>query len=267
MRAYAIALLVALAANTGCSIDNRTLVLEAGFSGAANSANTPGAGGRAGSHAGGASGASSPSAGSDNAGQAVEAGQAGEPGDADGGEPSFADGCTDLNRNGISDCTETLLGNPTFTTDVTHWTPEYGLTLAWDPLDLHGAVGSGSALITSSGPVDGQGNVLAAAFQCIPVHEGRSVSVWANAQIAPGTVSGGAELNFWFFANPGCPGESPAVAASVATETRVGQTVILKGTQTVPNYMVSLRVRLGVVKPFMAQSFSVRYDDVLVVER
>jgi len=99
------------------------------------------------------------------------------------------------------------------------------------------------------------------------VHEGKTVKVWANAQIAPGTVSGGAEINFWFFANPDCPGESPAIAASAASEQRVGQTVLMKGEQSVPDYMVSMRVRLGVVKPFMAQSFSVRYDDVLVVER
>jgi hypothetical protein len=263
-RVYALALLVGLASHAGCSLDNRTLVLDDGLSGSSNAAN---AGGRAGARSGGSGGQLAPSAGSDSGGLGGQAGQAGDPGEPDGGEPSFADGCTDLDRDGISDCTETLLQNSTFATDVVHWTPEFGITVAWDPLDLRGTTGSGSALVTSSGPLDGQGTVLAAAFQCIPVHAGKTVSAWANAQVAPGTVSGGAALGFWFFANPDCPDESPAFAASAESETQVGQTVILRSTQIVPEYMVSMRVRLAVVKPFTAQSFSVRYDDVLVVER
>src|SRR4051812_17855042 len=76
-----VALLVGLASHLGCSLDERTLVVEDGVSGASYSPGGSNAGGRAGAHTG-AGGALLPSAGTDSGGQAGEAGEAGQAGDS-----------------------------------------------------------------------------------------------------------------------------------------------------------------------------------------
>ncbi len=261
---------MATASYAGCSLDDRALTLDDGFSGSSNSPNASGAGNRAGASASGDGGSRSPTAGSDavgQAGQAEQAGQGGEAGQGEGGAATFPDGCSDLDRNGISDCTESLLQNSAFTSDTTHWTSEIGATLSWDATDLLGDAGSGSALVTSSQVIDNPGDLVVSAFQCIPVHAGKLVSVWADAQIDSRAANGQAEISFWFFPNADCPGDSPSIAATPATEDQIGRVVTLKGRAPVPDDMVAMRLRLSVVKPFRTPSVSVRFDNVLVVER
>lgn len=201
---------------------------------------------------------------SEQAGQAgaAEGGQAGE---GYGGAATFEDGCTDLDHDGISDCTETLLLNPNFTADVTEWKAETGATITWDPLDLMGVAASGSALVTSSGTVDAPGVSLVAASQCVTVEPGKTLEIYAQARTESGPVDGNAAISLWFFPTMTC-GDSPS-AVYQTDPINTGQTVVLQGTKEVPDSMFSVRVRLGVIKPFKAESFSVRFDNLLIVAR
>jgi hypothetical protein len=251
--------LFAITLSASCSIDDRTLVADEANAGRSN------ADGTAGATPSGASGASAaPSAGAEAGGQAGDGGAAGE---SDGGAPTFADGCADLDHDRISDCNETLVANSNFATDVTKWLPETSASITWDALDLLGTTGSGSALVTSAGAQDANGNSQVAAAQCVPVHAGKVLGIWANARIDASAVNGAGLLGFWFFANPGCVGESPAFAVTAARSEETNRTLSLLGVQNVPDDMVSVRIRLAVEKPFRADRFSVRFDNVLVVER
>jgi len=242
-----------------CSIDDRQLSPE-------EPPTDAGAGGSGVAGAPGSEHAGSSSAGAGaGASAAAEAGQAGA-GGADGGAASFEGGCADLNRDDVSDCTQTLLQNPAFTSDVLGWLPESDTSIIWDPLDLLGATSSGSALITSSGVVDADGNNLKAATQCVTVHADKVLDIYASARIDPSAIDGAAALSLWFFPTPDCPGDSSSEVYLAAQMADTDKTVTLHGTQAVPSGMVSLRVRLSVIKPFKAASFSVRFDNLLLLE-
>lgn len=258
-RAFALAFALMLTwLYTACSLDERTLTLG----------QTEGGG----SHRGGSAGQTTIAGGGAGAGRAGAAlgGQAGQPDEGEGGQAdeghggaaTFDDGCTDLNHNGVSDCTETLLLNSSFTADVAEWQPENGATIVWDPLDLSGVAASGSALVTSSGAIDAPGISLVAAGQCLTVEPGQELEIYAQARTESGPVDGNAAISLWFFSTAAC-GDSPS--AVYQTDPIVtGQTVLLHGSKSVPDSMLSVRVRLGVVKPFKAESFSVRFDNLLI---
>jgi len=253
--------LTALWLGAACSLDERALTvhLNAGSAGEQSTM-----GGRAGStSAGGA--LVEPVAGADSGGQAGASGQAGE---ASAGAPTFENGCADLDHDGRSDCAQTLLKNAQFSSDVADWSPELGATITWDASDLLGASGSGSALVTSSGSMDIDGNVLVAVDQCVRVEPGQVLEFFANARVDAAPEAGSASVTFWFFDAAGCPGDSgsdvyqvpPAVYEPEQTETLTGVTMV-------PPYINSVRVRLGVIRPFRAESFSARFDNLLLFAR
>jgi len=246
---------------SACSLDERTLMLEPSDGGGSNH------GGSAGRSPAAEAGTTAGHGGGEQGGQAGQTGDAagGQAGEGYGGATTFEDGCTDLNHNGVSDCTETLLLNSSFTSDVAEWKVEIGATLIWDPLDLMEAVASGSALVTSSGSIDAPGVSLVAAGQCVAVEPGKTVEIYAQARTESGPVDGNAAISLWFFPTAGC-GESPSLVYQTSPITP-GQTALLQGSTVVPDSMLSARVRLGVIKPFRAESFSVRFDNLLIDAR
>lgn len=242
-----------------CSLDDRTLTLGPTEGG---SSNHGGSGGHAPT---GEGGTGAGRAGAEPSGLAGQAGasEGGQAGEGSGGAATFEDGCTDLNQNRVSDCTETLLLNPNFTADVTEWNSETGATITWDAMDLMGVAASGSALVTSSGAVDAPGVSLVAASQCVSVEPGKTLEIYAQARTESGPVDGNAAISLWFFSTTSC-GDSPS-AVYQTDPIITGQTVVLQGTKEVPDTIFSMRVRLGVIKPFKAESFSVRFDNLLIV--
>jgi len=269
-RRCALAALLVPITYSGCSVDERTLALNSSDAGAGAGAGAAGrTAGRAGSpSAGDGAGGRSPVAGrgaGGSAGQPEQAGQAGQAGEADGGAPSFPDGCADLDRNGKSDCTQTLLQNPAFATTVNQWTAEAGALLMWDPRDLMLNPDSGSARVTLSGAIDAAGNSQIAVYQCIKVSAASVLEIDANAVLDPGVAGGAALIGLWYYPVPDCPGgtslfyETPSLSDADTT-------LHLHGIAMVPPQMVSALVRLSVVKPFRAETFSVRFDNVLVSE-
>ena len=247
LRSSALALLCTPFLLTACPIDDRSLFTGSGGSADGGAGHATGGGGTT-------SGGNPPTIGGSNDG-----GQAGE---ADDGPPLFVDGCTDLDSDGVSDCTETLVENSAFKMDVAHWTAEPGVTIDWDAQDLLGAVDSGSAFVTSSGALDAPGDGIAAAAQCVPVSAGQVIDIAANALIDAGPVQGRTVLILWFFPTDTC-GNAPVDVYKTSEEFATGKRITLRGTKAVDR-TGSMLVRLGVVKPFKADSFSVRFDNVLI---
>jgi hypothetical protein len=260
-RSFALFALTTAWLYSACSLDERTLTLGPADGGDSNHGGTAGRSpddGEAGTIAG--------RAGAEQGGQAGRTGngEGGQAGEGEGGAATFEDGCTDLNHNDVSDCTETLLLNPNFTADVAEWKAESGATVVWDALDLMGVAASGSALVTSSGAIDAPGISLVAAGQCVTVQPGKALAIYAQARTESGPVDGNAAISLWFFSTATC-GDSPSTVYQ--TDPIVtGQTVLLQGSTVVPDSMLSVRVRLGVIKPFKAESFSVRFDNLLIDE-
>jgi len=178
--------------------------------------------------------------------------------------PVLVDGCSDLDTDGVSDCKETAVENFAFNSDVSSWLPEPSTDIAWTAQDLLEQPGSGSALITSSEALDADGDSLVAAAQCIHVTEGKLVDVFANAYIAAGQVAGAAALSLLFFPAADCPGDTPPSVYETPALFASEEVLTLNGKTGVPPGMVSMRVRLGVIKPFRAESFSVHFDNVLI---
>jgi len=251
--------LYALAALTACSLDERVLSLTPSSAGSSADGNAgPSSAGTGNGEAGGSApvGGTSP------------AGAAGEAGSSDGRAPmTFDDGCTDLNGNGRSDCEETLLDNPAFATDVSKWTVGSGATVDWDALDLQGASDSGSARITAASVLDAQGAGLVAIEQCIAVEAEQVLELFANARLDENALYGKASIGVWFFASADCPGDEYSEVYQTPQTYDAGKTLTLSGARAVPEQMHSARIRLEVTKAFRAPSFSVRFDNVLIVAR
>jgi len=256
----ALSLLCACWQLAGCSLDERTLTVESPSTSGGN-----GGGARGGSPGSETGGAAPTANGGGPAAEAGSGGEGGEAGASDGNSPTtFPDGCADLDHDGKSDCTQTLVENPDFKLDVSHWEPETGVLIKWDAMDLLTGHGSGSALVSSTKVLDSDGDFLATASQCIPVEAGKTLDVYANVRIEAGGVPGKAALSLWFFRAADCPDESPSDVYVTNQVYDTGTTLTLSGSKEVAPQMSSLRVRLGVIKPFRADTFSVRFDNVLV---
>jgi hypothetical protein len=154
-----------------------------------------------------------------------------------------------------------------FGSDVSHWTAESDANLAWDAVDLRGHPDSGSALVSSSKTFDAPGNSLVAANQCVAVQPETVIAVFADAKLEDNSVVGKASLGLWFFADAECTGDSAVEVYQTPEVYDTGMTITLSGANAVPEGARSVRVRLGVSKPFRAETFSVRFDNVLVVAR
>jgi hypothetical protein len=244
---------------SACPVDSRTLIVTEGSGGQQNHSSSGGVldSGSAGS---------APSAG--GWGDASAGGQAGDGAAGEGGAVTrtFPDGCADLDQDGTSDCTETLVQNPAFALDVSNWTAQTDGAISWDARDLLGAPSSGSALVTSSSVLDSPGDSIVAAEQCVAVRSGAILAVFANALIGSGQVAGRAAISLWFFAADDCPGNGFSDVYETAEQFEAGQVLTLQGSKVVAAGVRSVRVRLGVIKPNSAKTFAVRFDNLLLRE-
>ncbi len=253
--------------SVGCSLDSRNLQpapSESGSSGSlsglsgsdGNAEDPSGSAGRAGTAATGGSGGTAASNG----------GAAG--GGVDG--PPFVGGCADLDRNGTGDCNETILKNADFVGDVSDWMAEMDTTLEWDEHDAwDGDATSGSALVSSIGVIDANNDnsVLRSASQCVAVNGMQLVTVYVNTFVEPGQdPTGRAQVVVFFFDGPGCTG---AFTNSFTTPQPlnidgVGKWLELKAGSVAGVGTKSMLVKLGLARAYRAESFSARFDNVLV---
>jgi hypothetical protein len=253
----------------GCEVDHRTLQgvdAEAGTasssgrsgSGGMHAAGRAGAGAMAGSATmpvGGAGGTLGGTGGAGSAGVGAEAGGS--------ALPELVDGCVDLDQNKVGDCSETLVKNAVFATDVDNWNVGVMPLLAWSDQNRAADTPSGSALISfESDPVDADGLAESAAAQCVPVSGGKKLVLRANAYIESDQGEGLAGLGVWFYEQDDCSG--PALTPFEVIRAETDTWLTLSGSPDVPANATSMVVRLTVSKPQRQEAFEVVFDNVLV---
>jgi len=254
---------VACSTLASCSIDDRNLQTS-GDAGAGSPSSAGaiygGSGGAAEAEKGGVSG--------ETEGGSQSTAEAGMGGQTEPSGPSIATvgDCADLDENGVADCQETLLANPSFKADVTHWNADAGASLTWDPRDALGAAGSGSALLgAASSAFDAGGSSLVTAGQCVPVSGGQIAIAYANAWVDDGQDSTGtAAVYVDFYDASDCAGTSTSsFSTPQPLDASSGRWLTLKAALLTSAATHSARVMLALEKPFVAQSFHARFDNVL----
>ena len=245
----------------GCSLDTRQLQVDTESAG--HTSLSPGDGGAAGQ--GGALPAAAGAAGSLSAGGG--SGTAGATGGAAGSSSPATSGCPDLDGNTIPDCMETLATNAAFESDIDGWAAELETTITWQEQNASSDLPSGSALVASTGAIAGAtGSALRAASQCLGVGSNRLVTVHANAFV-PGNqdADGHAEVDVYFFDAEDCAG---AYSASFSTpqplDASVDAWLMLQAGAVTGKNTQSMRVMLAISKPFRADSFQARFDNILL---
>jgi hypothetical protein len=249
----------------GCQLDTRALELAMAAAGAANSPSTqPEAGAPSDGSAGGDA---TLSGGAFAGGASARSGAGGLGGEAGQSEPTVG-GCADLDQDGVADCTQTIVTNPDFKLDALGWTADPDTALTWDAKNAGGEPPSGSALVSSSGVIDANavGAALRAASQCVPVAGKRLLAVYANAWVDAGQDPlGHAEVDVFFFDADGCAGSSvTSFSTPQPLDAAVETWLTLKAGALSAETTKSALIKLAVSKPFRADSFQARFDNVLV---
>lgn len=228
--------------------------------GSSGSSGTAGVGGGVGGGSGGNGGsAGSATGGGGNGG--VSAGGGGTSGG--GGTDDYgAGGCGDLDQDLVQDCSQTLLGNSRFMTDVAGWTAEKNFTQRWDSRNARAGQASGAISVTSSEVSQSDGLTLGGSAQCLVAEGDKKYVFGARAFIPAGQGGGSAALNVMFFAKDDCADILiTGKTTSAVTETNVWRAV--EGTFVAPTATRSMLVRLVTVKPYKLPSFEALFDDVL----
>lgn len=197
-----------------------------------------------------------------------EAGAAG----ATGPEPVLIDGCADLDGDQISDCSETILKNAQFATDVNDWSAQvltgdsFSTDLAWDELNAWGTGSTGSAKVNVTGMLDFNGNALRGATQCVSVAASQLLIVYANTRIdSDQDPNGNAEVDVSFFDTADCSGVATAsFSTPQPPDAQLGTWLTLHAGSVTTASTKSALITLGVAKPFRAQSLTARFDNILV---
>ena len=248
-----------------CSLDTRFPALastEAGGSADGGASDNPArAGANNAAGAGSDSNLGDAGAGASVAGSSAQAGQSGS-------VQPMVDGCADLNMNQVADCKESLVSNPDMNKNVDNWLADPDTTVDWNSGNAWGDTPSGSALVASPGVIDENavGAALRAAAQCVPVTGKKLITVYANAFVDSGQdPEGHAEVDVFFFNQPSCAGTSTSGFSTpqpldAATDTWL----TLKAGSVSNDSTQSLLVKLAISKPFHADSFHARFDNVLL---
>jgi hypothetical protein len=250
----------------------------AGDSGTGGSSGSAGAAGDSGSGSAGQSGTSGTGGsgggvGSGGSGGTGGSGGVGGAGGSDVPAPisiggmqctATSDTCPDLNGNGVPDCTETLVMNAAFNTDISSWTAEPGAALVWNSTSAEDQkAGSGALAVTSkSVSKTTPGWIMQGAFQCVPVDSGSMYDVGAQLSVAANPGGGAGLVGLLFYASGDCSGDTVGVATSDQV-TATGMCEALSVTRTAPVGAASAAVRLVVIKPFPQAPLTVEFDNVL----
>jgi hypothetical protein len=170
--------------------------------------------------------------------------------------------CPDLDEDGKLDCDQTLLTNPGFDADDRGWLIEDGTIGAWQHDDAYEKSDSGSLQVTNTlyAP-DSSSKGFAGLYQCFSVDAGQEFLAAANVKADDHPESGTGGINVLFFDGPGCVG-TPLGTVSAQTTATNGWRVV-KTTLTAPEQARSVKVRIGVLKSFNVESFSVFIDNAL----
>ena len=246
-------------------------LLMIGCSDASGTGGSGGSGGEGGTGGIGGSGGSGGGAGIGGsvggAGGGAGIGGSGGVGGAGGGVNLCADAganpSIDVDGNGVPDCTENLLLNSEFDSDVSSWAASSAQsTLAWDALDADGDASSGSAAVTN---IAGKVSFVRGSTQCVEVGEGTYMA--AVRYFIPGSQGlGQAKINMTFHGNTTCIGGTGNflgnAASSVATEVGVWGTILHPFTTVSGTQSIGFHIQAQVMDT--SPTFTVQYDNPLL---
>jgi hypothetical protein len=202
---------------------------------------------------GGTGGTSATRGGAGGAGGATHGGNAGAP---------FIGPCGDMDGNAVDDCSETLVQNSRFDSNVDHW-----VAGAWNASNSSPTSPSGSLLVLNDSPVQSEaGYRLTAAEQCVQVTGDFEYQVAARVMIPAGQGGGFAGINLWIFANDECKGTFVTGLSPASTQETNAWTVV-SAQFRMPTAARSMSVRLAAMRPFAQQKLQVLFDDVLVKQK
>jgi hypothetical protein len=253
-----------------CTLDNRVLngtdspclemnecVEVAGSSAAGKAA--AGSSSNAGGSARG--GASSTTGGSGSvAGLASDGGEAGEV------QVGPTPDCPDLDQNTVLDCTETLVDNAGFASNIKGWAPEASGAITWESLDAWGSNTSGSIRIENRGTANGPDNglIYTGATQCVKVQEDHTYVIFAQMYARGPTVTSYGSVVGRVFASKDCSG-TPLHVETSAIEGTVNLWITLRATVPAVTSAGSMLVELSVGKPTsVTGAAALNFDNVLV---
>jgi hypothetical protein len=171
--------------------------------------------------------------------------------------------CPDLDTNGQSDCTQSLVANPNFATDISQWTLQPTLTAEWVAAGAQGA--STGAIYVNFTSNEALALVLRGPEQCVPASP-RNYKIFAEAFIASADnppADSGVQISVLFFNGAGCTGSLVGSTASSKVTARDVWS-LLQGGGTAPAGTASMKVRLGLIKPGAQSTFKATIDNVLV---
>jgi len=151
------------------------------------------------------------------------------------------------------------IANPGFETDLSGWAKAFGRPGVWSPVDAGGSGVSGSALLGNEGTGDGVVPfVLVQCFEC----EGPGLVEWGGDLFIPGGQPSGTQAFIFLepFDNSTCFG-NPIDGLMSTASSQVGDWNSVSKTITTPSETLSVRVSLGVLKPFGEMADAEAYFD------
>jgi len=170
-----------------------------------------------------------------------------------------ADGCADLDTDGVSDCEVTLVENPTFQSDIDGWTALGDAELEWEPESALGDSETGSAKLTAEVP-------RASAYQCVPLEGAKLVIAYASAYVEPSDdpdEAPQAELDVTFFQGANCSGVSDGYFETPPSKD-VGTWATIQAGGLSKDTTQSVAVALVGIKPDSVDALAVRFDNVML---
>jgi hypothetical protein len=171
----------------------------------------------------------------------------------------------DVDRNAVSDCSENLVTNGQFVSEIPPWAPGSNATAVWGGSDAEGAAGSGCGDVTNTYAL-GAASVTGAT-QCVPVAPSTLYTIFGYFLIPPAQgIAGNASVQATTYASTDCSGSisSGGVFNSPSWGSATGAWFLRFYSFTTTSDARSARVRLNSTKPGNTGPFTVRYDDALV---
>jgi hypothetical protein len=166
----------------------------------------------------------------------------------------------DIDGNAVADCSENLLTNGQFRTDVSGWLAESSSGLVFAAIDAQGASASGSAELTHAAVTTVP--TVVGSSQCVPVQNGKDYVIYAQVNVLdPNSKGYAGGFNISWYNSANCKGSavggadnSPLFPTTSGWATRQLQ-ITSRG--------ASAKIRINVNKPAASGVATVRYDNVL----
>lgn len=165
--------------------------------------------------------------------------------------------------NGVSDCTQTVMANSNFATDIAQWNIQATATAQWVPTGAHGAATGGIHVDNiNHDPARPDSISIAGAEQCVLASPG-NYQAYAQAFVDSGQPEGSVGIYLFYFRSTNCTGPLITALELGKTSTK-GVWNLLHGIATVPAETASMKVRLVIFKKLGLPSFKATFDNILI---